>query len=205
MGTFGSPLPSDTPPSSVSPHPRYGHPTAHGDGRPSFPLLAIFFAEFDNTVGPKITCQAPQGFLSDELFDAIADFMITGPELCHKLVTVAAFQYTLIGYPMSLSHKKYHRNALLFNIAFVFPRDVHAPQEDANRSLDGPSALSAAPSSASPSLSSSQSTSTQLRPYHAVIRKLATIIESLEVESEFLFRPQSKRMLQGLIEKVFRN
>lgn len=35
--------------------------TTHGTGRPSFPLLAIFFAEFDNTVGPKITCQAPEG------------------------------------------------------------------------------------------------------------------------------------------------
>jgi hypothetical protein len=44
-----------------------GSLSSPGDGggpayeRPSFPLLAILFAEFDNTVGPKITCQAPEG------------------------------------------------------------------------------------------------------------------------------------------------
>ena len=38
----------------------------HSGSRPSFPLQAIFFAEFDNTVGPKITCQAPEGSAQTE-------------------------------------------------------------------------------------------------------------------------------------------
>lgn len=53
------------------------------------PLLrAIWFAEFDNKVGPKITYQAPKAFLTPECFDEVSDFMITSPELCHKLITV---------------------------------------------------------------------------------------------------------------------
>jgi hypothetical protein len=224
--TTSSLLPADRAPSLSHPHIRHALdrssvPISHGHDRPSFPLLGIFFAEFDNTVGPKITCQSPEGFLSDEFFEAISDFMITGPELCHKLVTVAAFDYTIIGYPMSLSHKKYHRNALLFNIAFVFPRDVHAhsnamewqeqqqqQQQQGNLNKSGASALP--PSSFTsysgglPIAAASQATVTQLRPYHAVIRKLATIIESLEVESEFLFRPESKKLLQGLVSDIFK-
>lgn len=47
--------------SSSSSSPYATATTSHGFDRPSFPLLAIFFAEFDNTVGPKITCQAPEG------------------------------------------------------------------------------------------------------------------------------------------------
>jgi hypothetical protein len=93
--------------------------------------------------------------------------------LCHKLVTVSAGSYQIIGYPMQLSHKKYHRNALLFNVAFVFPRDSVV--------------------------------ASQLRPYHPVIRKLATMLESLELESEFLFRRADSRALQNVITKIYRS
>lgn len=112
-------------------------------------------------------------FLSDSLFDSISDFIITGPELCHKLVTVSAGPYQIIGYPMQLSHKKYHRNALLFNIAFVFP--LHA----------------------SPS---------HLRSYHPVIRKLANILEGLELECEFVHRRNERaKELQSVISRIFRS
>lgn len=183
--------------------------TAHGQDRPSFPLLAIFFAEFDNTLGPKITCQSPPGFLSDDTFDSIADFLITGPELCHKLVTVSVGALTIIGYPMLLHHKKYHRNTLLFNIAFVFPREEVRERRGmagGSGATAGAAAATVVPAAAaSPSSTPIQSaTSIQLRPYHPVIRKLATIIESLEVESEFLFRPESKGLLAGLIHTIFK-
>jgi hypothetical protein len=180
--------------------------TSHGAGRPSFPLLAIVFAEFDNTVGPKITCQAPEGFLSPELFDSISDLIITGPELCHKLVSVNAGPYTVIGYPMQLSHKKYHRNALLFNVAFVFPREDVGPMNVAPAAKQ-PSSSSATnePSPSTPPLITGAS---QLRPYHPVIRKLANQLESLEIGSEFIFRRNTEegaKALQAVITKIFRS
>jgi len=222
-----------------------GHmPQIRGQDRPTFPLLCVFFAEFDNTVGPKIYCQAPEGFLSDELFDSISDFIITGPELCHKLVTLSAFDYVILGYPVSLSSNKYHRNQLLFNVGFVFPRDLSKwarEQERQKRGAGGggggsqhqqsPSHSSPQPSPTSPSsdsastsnqlpnsasnFSSSSSpphslsstpTSTLLRPYHPVLRKLARMIESLEMESEFLFRTESKtKLLHNLIQQIYTN
>lgn len=150
--------------------------------RPSFPLLAIVFAEFDNTVGPKITCQEPPGFLSDEIFDSISDLIITGAELCHKLVTTRVGPYHIIGYPMQLSNKKYHRNALLFNVAFVFPRTLTAG-----------AGVTAGGAVESGSSGLEQLTSMQLRPYHPVIRKLATIIETMEIEVAWATTSQQKR------------
>lgn len=33
-----------------------------------------------------------------------------------------AFDWTLIGYPVCISDAKYHRNALIFNVVFLFDR-----------------------------------------------------------------------------------
>lgn len=107
-------------------------------------------------------------------------------------MTVGAGPYQIVGYPMQLSHKKYHRNALLFNVAFVFPRDSRLMTDKVRAA----------------GISAAQVAATQLRPYHPVIRKLATVLESLELESEFLFRradAASKRSLQNVISRIFRS
>jgi hypothetical protein len=181
-------------------------------------LLSVFYAEFDNILGPKIAVQAPRSFLRADEFDDVSDFIITAPELCHRLITfrhrrkpiaVAAAaaaasaaaaiasaaapggavpvpvsvhgpapasasvlpvpsDITILGYPVALSHNKYHRNALLFNVGFVFDS---AAADD-------------------------------LYPFQAVLRKLACLIETLEVEAEFLYKEQTKALLQPLIDHV---
>jgi hypothetical protein len=50
-------------------------------------LHALFYAEFDNTLGPVVLFDAPKGSVSDSvggscLFDAISDYSITGPQVC---------------------------------------------------------------------------------------------------------------------------
>jgi hypothetical protein len=43
----------------------------------------------------------------------------------------------------------------------------------------------------------------QALPYHAVLCKLAAYVETLEVESEFLYKEASKIRLDALLQQVF--
>uniref|UniRef100_UPI00358EAD07 GATOR1 complex protein NPRL2 isoform X1 n=1 Tax=Myxine glutinosa TaxID=7769 RepID=UPI00358EAD07 len=79
----------------------------------------IFFSEFHPTAGPKITFQVPEDYLSRELFDMVHVYIITKPELQNKLITVTALDKKLVGCPVCIEHKKYSRNALLFNLGMV--------------------------------------------------------------------------------------
>ncbi|XP_051707573.1 GATOR1 complex protein NPRL2 isoform X1 [Oryctolagus cuniculus] len=63
--------------------------------------------------------QVPEDFISRELFDTVQVYIITKPELQNKLITVTAMEKKLIGCPVCIEHKKYSRNALLFNLGFV--------------------------------------------------------------------------------------
>ncbi|KAG8128337.1 hypothetical protein E2320_015191 [Naja naja] len=82
-------------------------------------IECIFFSEFHPTLGPKITYQVPEDFISRELFDTVQVYIITKPELQNKLITVTAMEKKLIGCPVCIEHKKYTRNALHFNLGFV--------------------------------------------------------------------------------------
>ncbi|MBN3292271.1 NPRL2 protein, partial [Polypterus senegalus] len=61
----------------------------------------------------------PEEYISRELFDTVQVYIITKPELQNKLITVTAMDKKLIGCPVCIEHKKYSRNALLFNLGFV--------------------------------------------------------------------------------------
>jgi len=82
-------------------------------------LCGIIFAEFHPVQGPKITHQCPEGLLSADSFDGISEFIITKPQLCGRLVTINTDEYQIVGFPVVIEDKKYPRNALLFNLAFV--------------------------------------------------------------------------------------
>ena len=89
------------------------------------PLLCIFYAEFDNTIGPKICFQFPVGFMdkciiqhqassheeanddsedkcscNNSIFNAVSDICIAGPELADTILCV--FWYN-IGHKKSFS------------------------------------------------------------------------------------------------------
>ncbi|CAM9426561.1 unnamed protein product, partial [Phaeothamnion confervicola] len=89
-------------------------------------LLCVFYSEFDNVTGPKICFQAPQDFLPADKFDGVSDYVIVGKALCQKLISVHAYGYKIVGHPMCIQDEKYDRNALLFNIAFVFHGEASA-------------------------------------------------------------------------------
>ncbi|XP_070192729.1 GATOR1 complex protein NPRL2-like [Littorina saxatilis] len=88
-------------------------------------IECILFSEFHPTAGPKITCQTPDDFLSKESFDAIQNFIITKRELEGRLITVTAFGKKFVGCPVVIDNTKYKRNALIFNVSFVFDKDIN--------------------------------------------------------------------------------
>lgn len=59
--------------------------------------------------------------LSSDVFDSISDYVITKQQLCGKIITVTAPDagVRVMGFPICIEDKKYHRNALLFNVAFI--------------------------------------------------------------------------------------
>ncbi|KAE9015394.1 hypothetical protein PF011_g7633 [Phytophthora fragariae] len=87
-------------------------------------IKGLFYSEFDNVAGPVILFQAPDNVLSNEVFDSVSGYIIIDKALCGKIITVRAQQMKIVGYPVCIEDDKYHRNALLFNIGFVFDEHV---------------------------------------------------------------------------------
>lgn len=55
-------------------------------------------------------------------FDSISEYIIPKLEICNRLVIISTRNYKVVGYPVSIQSQKYERNALLFNMSFVFKR-----------------------------------------------------------------------------------
>ncbi|XP_017774576.1 PREDICTED: nitrogen permease regulator 2-like protein [Nicrophorus vespilloides] len=86
---------------------------------PNGPIRCIFFCEFHPTVGPIISCQIPENYISKELFDSISVYIITKAELRKSTITVTLDDYKILGFPVRIDDKKYPRNAYHFNLCFV--------------------------------------------------------------------------------------
>ncbi|KAG0326903.1 Nitrogen permease regulator 2 [Dissophora globulifera] len=92
-------------------------------------LLSIFYCTFHPIQGPKVLYEVPEGSILSKTsplvdFDSISEYLIPKVELCSKLVTILTPTCKVIGFPINLEHKKFQRNALMFNLAFVFDKDA---------------------------------------------------------------------------------
>ena len=87
-------------------------------------LECIFYAKFDNILGPTVVHQSPEDFSASSVLETISDYVICPPLLCNKVMTVTTGDYKVVGYPMFISGSKYQRNKLSFNVCFVFSKDT---------------------------------------------------------------------------------
>lgn len=85
-------------------------------------LECIFYAEFDNKIGPAVVYQypPPDEFNAQELLNTISDYVICPPPLCNQVITVTTGDHKVVGYPQCISGAKYSRHKLSFNICLVF-------------------------------------------------------------------------------------
>ncbi|KRT82919.1 hypothetical protein AMK59_4344 [Oryctes borbonicus] len=83
------------------------------------PIRCIFFCQFHPVMGPIISCQVPENYISKELLDSISVYIITKSELQRSTITVTLSDYKILGFPVRIDDKKYARNAFQFNLCFV--------------------------------------------------------------------------------------
>lgn len=98
------------------------------------PIHTIFYAVFHPTEGTKVRYEFPPGNLESHNinFDAIKNYIIPKPQLCHKLLTLKYKNYRLASYPVTVNSSIYARNFFSFNFVFVFQYDCQtSPYEPA--------------------------------------------------------------------------
>ena len=144
-------------------------------------LLCIFYCEFDNERGPVLYCQTPSSFFSTDQFDNISRYLIPKPQFCGKLITVtAADDRKIMGFPVCIEDPKYERNYLIFNLGFVLAPD---PPNACLAAADG----------------REDGGVVGAEIFGPLVRKLAGLLQTLECESEFLFDPNKKAKLPGVL------
>ncbi|KAL2918923.1 Nitrogen permease regulator 2 [Polyrhizophydium stewartii] len=99
-------------------------------------------------------------------FASLSEYLIPKTDMCNRLVSISTTAYKILGYPVLINHKKYHRNDFRFNLCFVFRRG------------DNTSC------------------------YDQVVTKMARFLHSLELESEFVSRPETKEKLRDIVERL---
>ncbi|KAI8906178.1 nitrogen permease regulator 2-domain-containing protein [Powellomyces hirtus] len=57
-------------------------------------------------------------------FDSISEYIIPKPALSNRLVTISTPHYKILSHPVTITSAKYERNALLFNVCFVFEKNA---------------------------------------------------------------------------------
>ncbi|KAL7720284.1 Tumor suppressor candidate [Entamoeba marina] len=87
-------------------------------------VTSIFFCLFDDRKGPVVMYQDPPDSIREDVFSEVSDFVIPKASFCNRLVKISANDLTFVGYPTMIKHPKYGRNALLFNLCFVFSRET---------------------------------------------------------------------------------
>jgi hypothetical protein len=91
-------------------------------------IAALFYAEFHPIQGPNIVYDVPEGSLTgqDRLldFEAVSDYVIPKSGVTDRVITLTVGNYKLVGFPSRVEHTRYARNAIIFNMVFVFARQA---------------------------------------------------------------------------------
>ncbi|KAJ5072222.1 nitrogen permease regulator 2/tumor suppressor candidate 4 [Anaeramoeba ignava] len=88
-------------------------------------IESILFCEFDNKQGPKISFQFPENKILTSKFSKIAKYIVTKPEYSGNVITISVDQFRVMGCSTVVQSGKYERNMYIFNICFVFSREIN--------------------------------------------------------------------------------
>ena len=82
-------------------------------------LKGVLYSVFDVDAGPVLRAQSPPGIMTPEVFESVASYIITKPELGGKSVKYLLGSQRLVGMPMCLPGTHFRRNEFLFNLFFA--------------------------------------------------------------------------------------
>ncbi|KAK8017093.1 nitrogen permease regulator 2 [Apiospora rasikravindrae] len=99
-------------------------------------IQGIFYARFLPQEGTKIVAQSPPGCIVATTFgphlkpplvdfDIIQEYIIPRKAFFNRFLTVNTpdNKYSILGYPVSIPHERYHRNEFIFNFGLVVESD----------------------------------------------------------------------------------
>lgn len=171
----------------------------------------VFYAEFDNIVGPKIVYQSPDGFFDPEDFDAVSEYMITKPDLCGKVVSVLHSGFRA-GPRRGRSTAYRHGGAAIALLADSREEVTVAAGSSTVETAPSPVKVVTFPVGLSHEKYMRNSllfsvgfvlpAEADAAPYEPVLRKLGLYLFTMEVESGFLFRPERKAALQHILPAI---
>ncbi|KAI0870447.1 nitrogen permease regulator 2-domain-containing protein [Hypoxylon argillaceum] len=106
-------------------------------------IQGIFYARFLPQEGTKVVAQSPPGcIVATEFtphlkppmvdFDIVQEYIIPRKAFFNRFVTVNTpdGKHSILGFPVSIPHERYHRNEFIFNFGLVIESDVdHIPYE----------------------------------------------------------------------------
>lgn len=75
-----------------------------------------------------IFVKVPEDYVSKEIFDAVSVYIIPKEQLDSCTITVNVLGHKITGYPVRISHERYARNYLIFNLCFVCDSDARTVQ-----------------------------------------------------------------------------
>ncbi|KAI0595567.1 nitrogen permease regulator 2-domain-containing protein [Biscogniauxia sp. FL1348] len=100
-------------------------------------IQGIFYARFLPQEGTKIVAQSPPGCIVAETysphlkpplvdFDIVQEYIIPRKAFFNRFVTANTpdGKHTILGFPVSIPHERYHRNEFIFNFGLVVESDV---------------------------------------------------------------------------------
>ena len=85
------------------------------------PLKGLFYAQFDNEVGPQFVHVIPEGLLNESTIENVANYIFPKPELCGSLLTIrGTSKFKLMSCPLFIESSKYTRHRFTFAFGMVF-------------------------------------------------------------------------------------
>ncbi|KAI5859554.1 nitrogen permease regulator 2 [Durotheca rogersii] len=100
-------------------------------------IQGIFYARFLPQEGTKIVAQSPPGCIVATTytphmkpplvdFDIIQEYIIPRKAFFNRFITVNSpdTKYSILGFPVSIPHERYHRNEFIFNFGLVVEADA---------------------------------------------------------------------------------
>ena len=82
-------------------------------------ILCLFYSQFNIEKGGEIITQYPQGFLNNEEFGKISEYIVPRQELCNKFLSLKLGSTYLMGFPINLISPNYNRAKFQFNFCLI--------------------------------------------------------------------------------------
>ena len=181
----------------------------------SKPLLCIFYAEFDNTVGTKICFQHPKGFMDKCILNYDKQLLEHNCQLNHSgsIGNTSGYNfYTCSSLFSAVSDYCIAGPELADTVLCVSTHGLHVltmPSIIYNKDLYERNSLLFSIGfvlkglSKSSEVSYSSADDLQIRPYRPLLFKTVETLRTAEIESQYLTKTSSRPLLQSLLCQIF--